>query len=90
MPFRSPMPSTHVSMCVAPETSAMYAFAMAQPVSSCTWNSMSQPTAARTCSVRSSHNTESRVKEGLHAAVEIDYSIPMRVRACVRKYARAH
>ena len=56
MPLRSPMPSTVVSMCVAPASSAAQALAMAQPESLWPWNSMSQrvsrrsvPTSRDTC-----------------------------------------
>ena len=48
MPLRSPMPSTVVSMWVAPASRAAYALAMAHPVSLWAWNSMSQSTAFRT------------------------------------------
>ena len=59
MPLRSPMPSTVVSMWVAPASSAAKALAIAQPESLWPWNSMSQwvsrrsvPTSRHTCDRR--------------------------------------
>ena len=52
MPLRSPMPSTVVSMWVAPASRAEKALATAQPESLCPWNSMSASVSGAGCPTR--------------------------------------